>query len=166
MNSPLAIFSNGRDFRSNAMALEKQILKMDGAEAGNNSFCPLEHQFSDGIYVRKIFIPKGTVMTGRIHKHEHPNFLMMGKVKVITERDGGEILTGPLDMISPAGTKRVLLTLTDVVWITVHPNPENITNTDELEKMIAVDTYEELDRYLENKTKSPFTKLIKFFKRK
>ena len=46
--------------------------------------CPLNHYFSDGIYVREITIPAGMVIVGKIHKHRHPNFLIKGKVMVIT----------------------------------------------------------------------------------
>ena len=29
------------------------------------------HYFSKGVYARQMFIPKGTVLTGKMHKHNH-----------------------------------------------------------------------------------------------
>ena len=97
---------------------------IDNVFIGDTINCPLKHSFSDNIYVREISIPKGTVLVGKIHKHEHPNFLMSGKVRVVTE-ETSEVLEGPLSMISSPGTKRALIALTDLVWITIHHNPTN-----------------------------------------
>jgi hypothetical protein len=32
-----------------------------------------------------MFIPKGTVIIGKIHRHQHLNFILQGKVSVATE---------------------------------------------------------------------------------
>lgn len=116
-----------------------------GCEEGNQDDCPLKHTFAPGIYVREIFIPKDKVLIGRIHRHEHPNFLMSGKVAVITESKGRELLVAPLSIISPAGTKRVVIALEDSVWITVHLNLSENRNTDELEDELTVKSYQEYE---------------------
>lgn len=108
--------------------------------------CPLTHSFSDGIYVREIKIPAGMIIVGKIHKHDHPNFLLSGKVSVITE-DGVEKLEGPLSMISKAGTKRALYAETDLTWITVHANPTNTEDLKELEENIIAPTYLEYEKF-------------------
>ena len=97
--------------------------------------CPLNHYFSDGIYVREITIPAGMVIVGKIHKHRHPNFLIKGKVMVITEQKGEEILEGPCFMMSEGGTKRALYAVTDLVWTTIHHNPTNTQDLDKIEDM-------------------------------
>ena len=76
------------------MDLEDIIKKSDDVILGDSQLCPLKHSFSEGIYVREITIPEGTVLTGKIHKHRHPNFLLKGEVIVITE-EGRETLTAP-----------------------------------------------------------------------
>ena len=91
--------------RQQIVDLENLMLSIDGCEVGDNNTCPLKHSFADGIYVREIFIPKDSIVVGKIHKHEHPNFLMSGTVKIVTEFED-ELLTGPLSIISKAGTKR------------------------------------------------------------
>ena len=138
-------------FRRSIKDFEKHLENADGAYVGDNVICPLKHSFSDGIYVREIFIPKGTVLTGKIHKHEHPNFLMSGKVDVITEGKGNQRLAGPCSMMSPPGTKRALRAVTDLTWITVHHNPTNTEDLEELEKEIIADSFEEYDLFIEQK---------------
>jgi len=100
---------------------------------------PLKHTFTDGIYIREIVIPADTLLVGKIHRHAHLNYITKGKVTVLTKA-GLQTLEGPCSMISEAGTKRALYTHTDTIWTTVHANPSNITDTDELEKdIITVD---------------------------
>jgi len=139
-----------KDIRKMIMGFEQVLKNTNSAFIGDNSHCPLKHSFSDGIYVREITIPKDTILTGKIHKHEHPNFLLKGKVMVITE-NGEEILEGPCSMISPAGTKRGLYSLTEIVWTTVHLNPTNTQDLDELEELIIAPSYDEYEKYIANK---------------
>ena len=80
------------------------LLVDDAVVIGDSDNCPLTHKFAPGVYVREIFIPAGMCVVGKIHKHAHPNFLLKGKVIVITEQGGRELLEAPLSMISPAGT--------------------------------------------------------------
>gem|GEM_PF-1784384 len=132
------------EIRNKIQALEAAMASTPGFEKGDNPKCPLKHSFADGIYVREIFIPKGWLIVGKIHKHAHPNFLMSGEVSVVTEGGGIERIQGPKAMISPAATKRALYAHTDLVWITVHANPDNSKDLDELEDLIIAKSYEEL----------------------
>lgn len=134
--------------RREILEFEKSLSKVEGVVKGDTEQCPLKHSFSDGIYVREIFIPKDSVIVGKIHKHEHPNFLMKGDVLVFTESGGEELIKAPCSMISEAGTKRVLLALTDLVWITIHENPTNTRDIEELENMIIAKTFEEFDEFI------------------
>tara|TARA_R100000541_G_scaffold25943_1_gene35510 strand:- start:1841 stop:2311 length:471 start_codon:yes stop_codon:yes gene_type:complete len=128
-------------------------LDHDGVIIGDSKTCPLKHSFSDGIYVREISIPAGMIIVGKIHKHDHPNFLLKGNVVVITEKDGIEELTGPCSMISKPGTKRALYAKTDLVWTTVHLNPTNTQDLVELEKEIIADSFEDYELFIELKNK-------------
>ncbi len=105
--------------------------------------CPLQHLFAPDIYVRTIFIPAGTCIVGKIHKHAHANILSQGRVTVVTEDGGLEHLEGPVQMVSEPGTKRAVYAHTDVVWTTIHPNPTNTTNVDEIEEFTIAKTYGE-----------------------
>ncbi len=112
--------------------------------------CPLQHVFAPGAYARTIFIPAGTVIVGKIHKHQHLNILSQGSVLVLTEGGGQERLSGPLTMVSPAGTKRAVYAETDVVWTTVHL--VNSTNLDEIEAEVIAKDFEEYERFIEGNT--------------
>jgi hypothetical protein len=92
---------------------------------------PLRHFFTQGVYARELTIPAGQVIVGKIHKHEHLNFISKGKVTVLTEEGGLEELTAPCTIISPAGVKRLLYTHEETVWTVVHQTDK--TNLDEIE---------------------------------
>lgn len=147
--------------REKISAFEKLISDQEGAYFGDTVNCPLTHLFSPGMYVREITIPAGTVLTGKIHKHSHPNFLMSGIVEVFTESGGLERLEGPLSMISPPGTKRALVAITDVVWATVHANPTNTRDLLELEKIVIAPSFEEYEKF----KRLQGDKKVKFFGR-
>tara|TARA_R110000751_G_scaffold79121_2_gene159565 strand:+ start:16010 stop:16540 length:531 start_codon:yes stop_codon:yes gene_type:complete len=115
---------------------------------GDSPLCPLKHSFSDGIYVREITIPKGTLLVGKIHKHDHPNFLLKGEVVVYTEQNGEERLKAPCSMISTGGTKRALYAVTELVWTTIHHNPTNTQDLGELEKIVIASSFDEYDKFL------------------
>ena len=150
------------DARNKIINFENTLKGTDGAFIGDNDFCPLKHAFSDGIYVREIFIPSGTYIVGKIHKHSHPNFLLSGTVEVITEFNGKETLTGPLSMISSGGTKRALRAITDLRWVTVHLNPTNTQDLAKLEQEIIADSYFEYGKFISEKGQN---KLITFIKK-
>lgn len=107
--------------------------------------CPLQHSFIDGVYVRTIFIPAGTVIVGKIHKHSHANILSQGEVIVVTEEGGVERLKGPLTMVSPAGCKRAVRALTDTTWTTIHRTDE--TDLEKIEDWVIAKTYEDYEQF-------------------
>lgn len=115
---------------------------------GDTEICPLKHEFPPGLYVRTIRIPAGTVLTGKLHRHEHPNYLHSGIVEVVTESGGVELLEGPVFMISRGLTKRALVAHTDLVWTTIHANPNNLTDPAELEKDIIIEDLTEYKKEL------------------
>lgn len=115
---------------------------------------PEKHHFSQGLYARELFIPKDTVLTGKIHKYPQLNVLMSGDISVLTE-DGVKRVKPPFLVVSPAGTKRIAYAHEDTIWLTIHGTEEN-----DLEKIeqhfIAQDDAEYLEHcrtlQLEDKT--------------
>ena len=134
------------EIRAAIMRFEKVIEKLSGAFFSENNVCPLKHSFANGVYVREIFMPKGLIIVGKIHKYAHPNFLMQGEVLVVTEHDDVQHLIAPFSMISQAGTKRVVFTLQDTVWITIHvtDKTDKTSTIAEIESDIVVQNYNEL----------------------
>lgn len=105
---------------------------------------PLQHDFVPGMYTRTIFIPKNMVLTGAIHKQTHPSFLLKGKVDVFTEENGLQHLEAPQVFMSKAGCKRVVYTLENTIWSTVHLNPTNTHDINEIKEIISTNNFDEL----------------------
>lgn len=106
-----------------------------------------EHFFAPGVYGRKMTIPKGLCVVGKIHKHAHLNVITKGVIKVVTEF-GEDIYTGPRIWVSEPGTKRAVYALEDTEWMTIHHNPSDTTDIREIEDAVIAKDYESLDRLL------------------
>lgn len=80
---------------------------------------PLKHFFLPGIYIREIFMRRGAVVVGKIHKTRHFNIMQQGK---LAYSDGNKLkyLTAPCTFVSEAGVQKALYILEDTVWSTVH----------------------------------------------
>jgi len=111
---------------------------------------PLEHDFLEGCYVRKITIPAGHILTSKIHKVTHPYFVLKGDVSVVTE-SGLQRIHAPYYGITKAGTKRILYTHSEVVWYTVHVTDSQ--DLEEIEDQIIAKTFEECGLETEQITK-------------
>ncbi len=133
------------EFRDKVMEMQEGILGMEGALQGEDldKLCPLKHSYGDGCYIREIFMPKGTLIVSKIHKKTHPYFVMTGKASVVTE-DGIEVIEGPYQGITKAGTKRSLYIHEDMVWTTVHVTEE--TDLDKIENEIISKDFEAYDQ--------------------
>lgn len=113
---------------------------------GNSDALPLKHSFSEGVYVREIFIKKGMFAIGKIHKFEHTFFLMKGKMLLCGE-DGVKEIEAPFYGNASAGTKRVVVALEDSVFVNVHPNPTNIKEIEKLEESFVVSSYKDYENF-------------------
>jgi hypothetical protein len=80
---------------------------------------PLRHFFADGVYVREISIPAGTVIIGCIHKHEHVAIMVQGDMSLYDET-GMHRMKAPHTFISRPGIKRAAYIYEDVIFSTIH----------------------------------------------
>lgn len=110
--------------------LEKRIV-----ENHDLIVCPLVHRFTDGLYSREMFLEKGCLITTKTHKVQHQFFLLSGSVLIFKVNGECEIASAPYIGITEVGTRRVIYSIDDCVWVTCHPNPENHI-TEEIEKII------------------------------
>ena len=97
-----------------------------------------EHQFSVGMYMRKLYRPAGTLIVGKVHKK--PHFFLCAKGEIIAWTENGMKRLQAGDVVeSKAGTKRVTLAVTDAIGITIHRTDK--TDLDEIEaELIEPDT--------------------------
>ena len=129
------------EIRKALLFVEDRMRKVPGAIIGDSVVCPLTHTFVDGAYVREIFMPKGILLTSKIHKITHPYFVLRGDVSVITE-EGVKRIKAPFYGVTPAGTKRLLYMHEDTTWVTVHVTKER--DLEKIEEEIIAKTFEEL----------------------
>jgi len=92
-----------------------------------------QHFFAPGMYLRSLTIPAGQLLTGKIHRHAHFMMVLKGKAEVISEFGRGVVEAGHIS-ISPAGAKRVVLTIEDTQFVTVHLNESNTQDLEIIEK--------------------------------
>jgi hypothetical protein len=111
--------------------LEYQLSQMP------DGFFPTEHLFLHGMYIRKIFMPAGSLLTSMQHKTTHPFVILSGKLRVMDQMEAVEY-EAPFVGVTEAGTKRVLYIHEDTTWLTFHANPKNISDSD---KMVEYLTY-------------------------
>lgn len=107
---------------------------------------PLKHTFVPGMYIRQITMPKGALLTSKIHKTEHPYFILEGDVSVMTE-EGVVRIKAPFAGITPAGTKRLLYIHKETVWVTVHHT--NKTDLKEIEEEVIAKNFDDLHNIVE-----------------
>lgn len=128
--------------RETILAFEKTLASCPRAKFGN---CyPLKHTFAEGVYVREIRVPAGEIIVTREFKQSHATFLLYGEVSIITDK-GLERVMAPYSWITDSGVKRVIFTHTEVIWTTVHSNPDEERDIETLESRIADEQYKSFE---------------------
>lgn len=127
-----------QSFRVALISLESELMKLPQVDQ------PLRHHFTDGLYGREIFNPKGSFIITKIHKEPNFSFVLRGRLRCLSE-DGAEVIEAPRWFATKPGTKRVLLAEEDTVFITVHPNPTDTQDLEELERRIIAPDFESLE---------------------
>lgn len=119
------------DYKQAILNAEQRILSVE------QTTLETVHHFAPGIYARELRIPKGTVLSGKVHKTRHLCILSAGAMQIFDEN--GERFIGAGDhFISEPGTKRLGLALDDVVFTTIHAS--ELTDIVALETTLVCDT--------------------------
>ena len=105
----------------------------------------LEHFFAPGLYGRRMFIPAGMLLIGKIHRHSHLNVMTFGSLEIVSTF-GHDIKVGPDMWQSEAGIQRNVLGLTDAQIITMHANPQDTRDLAELEAFLIAPDYTTLEK--------------------
>lgn len=135
-----------RDNREKILNLEDALARAiaGGELEGNLDECKVSHAFTTGACARTMVIPQGTIIVGKIHKHAHFNFIMRGKVAVMTPNEGVQTLTAPYTFISTPGTKRAVYALEETEWTCIHVTDE--TDLAKLEDHVIAKSFQDYDR--------------------
>lgn len=128
--------------RQKLVNFEQEFVKAEGVMTGDELMeaNPLKHTFADGCYVREIFNPANQLLVTKIHKKKHPFFLMKGEMSILTEK-GVERISAPHHGITVPGTKRVIYTHTDCVFVTVHATEKE--TVEEVEEEVIAKTFDD-----------------------
>ena len=131
-----------KEFREKISELEENITNIEGvnAEVTHNAN-PTKHTLAGGCYIREIYNPPNELIITKIHKKEHPFFLMKGEMSILTE-EGIQNIKAPYQGITKPGTKRVIYTHEECIFITVHAT-EN-TTIEDIEDEVICTKYEDL----------------------
>lgn len=140
----LSVVGNG--FKSEIYKLQRSMAERIASGDLQESEVCLTHTFAPGVYVRTAYLKAGSIVVGKIHKHQHANILSQGDVTVITESGGQQRLTGFMPMVSEAGTKRAVYTHSDAIWTTIHLTDK--TDLAEIEKELIAETYADYESFL------------------
>lgn len=100
----------------------------------------VEHTLIDGVYTRTLFIPKGSLLVGKIHLKECVNIVAKGDISVLTETGSGRFQAGHV-AVSPPGIQKVGYAHQDTVFINVFRTDE--TDIEKIEAQIATTEYAE-----------------------
>jgi hypothetical protein len=140
-------------FRQDILTVQTELQRLiaDGAIESTLENCTLKHYFSPKdekygccTYAREMMIPKGTLIIGKIHRHQHLNFITQGKVIVYTEF-GEKHLEAPCTFISEIGLKRAVYAEEDTLWTTVHMTAfDSETELGKIENEVIAPSYDDL----------------------
>ena len=130
--------AQGAKWREKLQRLDEELLKYPQIDL------PITHRYSRGVYSRTMYMPRGTILTGRIHKYSQINILLRGEVSVLTE-EGMVRVKAPFVVESPAGTKRAMYAHEDSEWMTIMGT--DITDPDEALDELTAWTYDEYDKF-------------------
>ncbi|MCY1218584.1 hypothetical protein D9M72_305330 [compost metagenome] len=100
----------------------------------------VQHTLIDGVYTRTLFIPKGSLLMGKVHLKECVNIVAKGDISVLTETGMGRFQAGHVAVSKP-GIQKVGYAHQDTVFINVFRTDE--TNIEKIEAEVATTEYQE-----------------------
>lgn len=102
-----------------------------------------KHYRMNGVYVRELFIPAGTLLTGKIHNHESIGILAQGRLRITNGTDS-VIVEAPYVTVDKPGVKRLGYAETDCTFLCVHRTDSE--TLEEMEEELVSETFEDYER--------------------
>jgi hypothetical protein len=111
-------------------------------------FTKRDPKYGCGMYARELFIPKGGLIVGKIHKRPHLNIVLKGKISVLSEK-GKHYFEAPCILPSNPGDKRIGYAEEDTVWVSIHITEHlGEEQLEAIEDDVIAQNYEELEAAL------------------
>lgn len=124
------------------LQIEQQMLKMPQVAI------PMQMHHAHKVAARQIIVPKGTELSGAIHKFTNLNVMGYGDMSFLMEDGATKRLTGYNLIVSPPGTKRIAYAHEDTLWITFFGTDE--TDADEIVNQFTTNSEQEYLSFREN----------------
>lgn len=97
----------------------------------------VSHHFGGGVYARELFIPAGSLIIGKRHRHETLNLVLKGHISIYM---GPGVpmkhIHAPAIFPSPPFTKKMGYAHEDTVFVNVHPTTE--TDLEKIEEEFII----------------------------
>jgi quercetin dioxygenase-like cupin family protein len=113
MNAIVEQLSNKIPNKEQIGRLQEEVSKLQQIEPST------EHYFANGMYCRKMFMPAGMLVVGKLHKQDHFFICTKGEIVAWTENGMKNLCAGDI-IESKLGTKRVIYAITDSIITNVH----------------------------------------------
>jgi hypothetical protein len=101
---------------------------------GDELDLPTDHELADGLYIRRLFIPKGWLLAGKIHLKSCFNVVEKGDITILTEFGCKRVQAG-FTGVSRAGIQKIGYAHEDTVFVNVFRTDE--TDLEKIEAEIA-----------------------------
>lgn len=122
----------------------EQIMRLQAAMTPLQTEQPIpEHYFAPGMYGRTLLVPAGMCIVGKTHRHAHLLMVLKGHATIASEFGVDELCAGYVGVSQP-GVKRVVLAHEDTLFVTVHHNPGDTQDLEEIEAQHIVPDLHEL----------------------
>lgn len=93
---------------------------------------PAENVTHDGILLRKVHMPAGSFVSGHEHRESHWNIVLTGRAVVSMNGESYRVQAGDC-FVSDPNVRKGLYIMEDMDWITIHKNPDNLTENEDIE---------------------------------
>lgn len=128
--------------RAKISALQNDLM----SRPGTFTELPLDHNFVDGMYIRRLFVPKGSLIVGKIHRHDCINFVEKGDISVLSESGSKRVQAGFM-IASPAGLQKVGYAHEDTIFTNIFRTNE--TDIAILEQDLVWESFAAMDSHLQ-----------------
>lgn len=135
---------------------DPELMRQKIAEIGQSlliatgKYCdlPVTHDFAEGLYLRRMFIPKGTLIVGKVHKRECVNVVESGDIAVLTESGSMRVRAGFMS-VTPAGLQKLGYANEDTVFTNIfRVDTAHTDDLEALERELVCDSYEEYAEHI------------------
>lgn len=93
------------------------------------------HNFCNGVYMREMRAPAGSLVLGHAHAEACFNIVLEGKIRVFVNSEFKEV-SAPQVFITPANTRKLGYVIEDLCWINVIASES--TNVEDIERRFII----------------------------